>query len=330
MALAFDQGAQGAIGALVFAYCVSMLLMLRAAARHYLPVLTDRTIQALREPGVLLRYALPQSLARLLYRANLWTDVLMLTAMATLAEVGIYRTAVMIAMFGALPVMAITTMFNPVIAELVVARDLDRLDGLLKIVTRWLVMIAAPGYLVVLLLPDLCLRVFDQAYVAGTDALGVLMLGQAIYVACAVSSAIIPMAGYAALNAVHGTVAFSVNLGLNALLIPMWGLEGAAVASSTSLATWSLWRVGTVWRRLRCFPFSTRTLALAGSAVGLGVAAHLLAGNAGLPARIGAAAVVVLAYLVGAWRWGRTADDAIVEQRIGQKFGGLLRRLRRR
>ena len=57
-----------------------------------------------------------QSFARVLYRANLWVDILMLTALAALADVGVYRVSVALAMMGALPVVASTTMFGPVIA----------------------------------------------------------------------------------------------------------------------------------------------------------------------------------------------------------------------
>jgi len=39
--------------------------------------------------------------------------------MATLSDVGIYKIATMVAQLGALPVMASTTMFGPVVSELV-------------------------------------------------------------------------------------------------------------------------------------------------------------------------------------------------------------------
>ena len=50
-------------------------------------------------------------------------------------------------------------------------------------------------------------------------------------------------------------VAGLVNIGLNYLLIPKYGSLGAAIATSTTLGVWAMWRLVEAEYLLRCFPF---------------------------------------------------------------------------
>jgi O-antigen/teichoic acid export membrane protein len=319
-ALGMGFGVEGALGAMVLGYAVAAAACTRAVWRLHAPLLRDRAVVGRLDLGPLLRYSLPQALARTLWRANQWADVLMLTALASLDEVGIYRAAVMLASFGALPVLALSTLFNPTIAELVAAGDLRRLDALLKVVTRWLLVVSAPGYLVVLLVPDLCLLVFDEAYTLGAPALAVLMAGQAVYVACAINSALVPMSGMATLNFAQALAAFLLNLGLNAWLIPTMGQLGAAVASSVAIAAWSLWKLGTTWRLLGCFPFGRAAAGVVLSALLIGGLAWWLIGGASPAVRLGGTAVAVLAQIGAGWWFGRGPEDAMLVARIRAKL----------
>jgi len=58
------------------------------------------------------------------------------------------------------------------------------------------------------------------------------------------------MTGHARTVALLLGGATAVNVGLNALLIPIWGLEGAALASSLVVNAARVVGVWLVWRRL--------------------------------------------------------------------------------
>jgi O-antigen/teichoic acid export membrane protein len=321
IAMAVGAGLEGVILAFVIAHGIALLVGTARMLKRDLPLLRNKLITAEFELGTLLRYALPQSLARALYRANLWVDILMLTWLATLADVGVYRVSVALAMLGALPVMASTTMFGPVVAELVYARDMDRLNALLKIVTRWLIVISAPLYIGVLLLPDLILALFDPAYLAGTTALGVLMAGQAIYVACAPTGACLTNAGYAMLNLINGLVAVAINVALNLLWIPEYGIMGAAGASASALSLWSLLRVIEVHVLLKCSPVSARSVVAIVGAVGMGLGLSGLLAGQGPLVRVLSVAAALLVGLGLLWRFGRTSEDDIVIGMVAAKLG---------
>ncbi len=323
LAVLMGAGVDGAMVAFASAHALALVYICARVWRRFGPVLLDRTIQAQRTLGEMLAYSLPASFGHLLYRSNLWVDILMLTWLSTAAEVGVYKVAVAMAMLGALPVMASTTMFGPVVAELVYAKDLAKLNALLKIVTRWLIIISAPLYLVVLLLPDLILSVFDPAYMVGIDALLILMVGQVIYLACAPSGTTLVMAGHSFLNMVNGVIAVTVNLTLNYMLIPRYGILGAAAASSIAISLWPLMRLVEVWWLMRCWPFTLRTALIAGSAIAGGLGVHQATAGLGLWERGAATAGLILLWAAGVWGLGRTPEDQVVYDTVRARVAKL-------
>lgn len=320
LALAMDMGVDGALWAMAVAYGLSMVHGAHLFWRRFGPLLRDRAIPAQTEIGALLRYSIPQSLARSLYQANMRIDILMLTAMATLSDVGVYKIATMIAQLGALPVMASTTMFGPVVSELVYAREQARLNALLRVVTRWMIILSAPAYIVLVLVPDLVLTVFDPAYAAGGRALAVLMLGQAVYVASAPSGALVTMGGNSGTNLVNGLLSVGLNVGLNALLIPRMGMEGAALASAVALTLWSTLRVLEARWLQGCWAFDRRVAWVLSAALVSGAAAAALGQGAALLPRLGLAGAAVAVFLVAVALAGRTEEDELVLGRVRAKL----------
>ena len=319
-AVGMGLGIAGVIGAFTLGQAAGVAVAIRIIWASDGPLLRDASIKARTEFKHLFGYALPQSFARVLYRANLWVDIVMLTALGTLADVGVYRVSVAVAMLGALPVLASTTMFGPVIAELVYTRQIQRLNDLLKIVTRWLLVVATPIYFVVLLLPDVVLAIFDSAYLAGASSLAILMAGQAIYVLAAPTGAILTQGGHSTLNLINGLVAVGLNIGLNAWLIPHHGIHGAAFASTIALSVWSSLRLVQVWVLYRCTAFSIRALAFSMLALGAGAGCHIALRDSQIMLRVGVVGVVLCVGLGLFWVLGRTEEDKVVTDKLASKF----------
>jgi len=307
-------GVNAVLVAFIVANVISLILAARYAWRRFGGLLRDRAVATTFELGPLLSYSVPQSLAASLFRVNLWMDILMLTWLASEDETGIYKIASTIALLGSVTVTAVNTMFNPMVSELVSTKEFDRLNALLKIVTRWLTILAIPLYLVLLLVPDAILSIYDDAYLAAAVPIQILIFGQFFQVSLAPANRLIPMAGHSTLNLINAIVAACLNLGLNFWLIPLYGGKGAAAASAITFALWSVWRTGEVWFMYRCFPFSKRTLVFIAGSVALlaaGWAVPMLMGW-GLLARVGVTALVLLAYAVLVWTVGRAPEDSEV------------------
>jgi O-antigen/teichoic acid export membrane protein len=249
----------------------------------------------------------------------------MLAVLSSMGEVGLYAVAASLAGIGSMPANAIASMFNPVISELVYSEELTRLNGLLKIVTRWLIVAATPVYLALLLLPDLALAIYDSAYAVGALPLTILVGGQLVNTACAPTMRLIPMSGHSMLNLVNGIVALGLNIGLNWWLIPLHGAMGAAMATGFTLAAWSLWRVVEVWFLLRCFPFDVRSLGLMGAGLVGAAGVHLGLGEASTWIRAGGTGVLLLGFLALAWALRGPEDDVVLD-RVRVKLRRLIRR----
>ena len=122
--------------------------------------------------------------------------------------------AVSIAMISTLPINAIITIFNPIIVELVQSKNFERLNGLLKLVTKWLLLFNLPLLMLFYMLPDVVLAFFDDAYASQhPDHSG----GRSTHLVCVFyRDADRSMSGYAMLNLANGVVAAIVNMGLDA------------------------------------------------------------------------------------------------------------------
>lgn len=227
-----------------------------------LRVVYQKSTQASYEFGTLMRYSVPLSLTSMLFRLNLWMDIIMLGFLSDSSQVGIYKITSALAMLAGIPVSALASIFNPIISEHIERKDLIGLNTLLKTVTRWLIIISIPVLLAMLLLTELVLLPFDPAYMAGEPALIILLIGQISWISCAPAMRIVPMSGHSMLNLASSSVAALLNIGLNVWLIPQYGAIGAALATASTLFSWSIWRLVEVWWISKCFPFDRHTLLL--------------------------------------------------------------------
>jgi O-antigen/teichoic acid export membrane protein len=319
--------AVGGLDAVLVAYVGGGLAALTALAwaawAELGALLRDPSVEPARDVRGLMSFSIPQSLSKVLWQFNLWTDVLMLSWLSTAADVGIYRVALSIAMLGTLPVMALTTAMNPRAAALVHAGELGRLDHLLKVGTRTLLVLLAPCFLALALLPELLLGIFDPVYERGAAALLALVAGQAIYVLTGPTSSLLAMGGYARVNLANNLLAVALNVALNLALIPRMGVLGAALASLTAQVAWALARTVEVKVLLRCFAFDTRTLALV--AVGVAAVGILTVETSGT-ARIIATAVAVPLYAGAIWKLAGAEAEAEMLRAIVGKVRARLRR----
>lgn len=319
-------GVPGVIHAFTVANAITAAYAIYLAWPLVRPVLADPTLRPRWEIGTLLGYSIPQSLTLMVFRLVQWMDILMLSWLGTLEQVGLYRVAVSIALIGSLPMVAITTTLSPYIAELAYVKELDRLNRILHQVTRWLFILIVPIYLVMLLLPDLCLEVFGPGYEASRASLIVLLAGQAFHMVTSPTTRMIPMAGYAVLNLVNGVAALALNATLCWLFIPTWGSVGAALATAVTLLLWDVARVIQVWYLLRCGPFDRRTGLLVVAALVCGGAGWALGLGHGYTWRIAVTFLSLTGFAMAVAAFGRTPEDAEIVQAFRARILRLLGR----
>jgi O-antigen/teichoic acid export membrane protein len=161
-----------------------------------------------------------------------------------------------------------------------------------------------PLYLVMLVFPSPVLQVFGSDYTSGATALAVLCAAGLFNLATGNVTVLLLMSGYSLLNMLNAAGALTLNIVLNLLLIPRYGMTGAAIAWAASIVANNLAAMIQVHGRLGLRPFGDgywiATLGAAGC-VGLIAACARLAGGQSWPALL--AALVISAPLYAAFLW---------------------------
>lgn len=192
----------------------------------------------------------PLSLTGGMMIINNETDILMLGALAEPRDVGIYRVAAQ----GANMVVFFLTAMNLVLAPQISKLYTQGQHGALQRMLTWSTRIIFFGALGVALVFWLIGRqilgwVFGPEFVAGYAALAILCVGQLVNAGCGPVGAILNMTGFERDTTLGAGAGAIVNIGLNAALIPFFGMLGAATATAVSLLLWNGILVYRVYRR---------------------------------------------------------------------------------
>jgi O-antigen/teichoic acid export membrane protein len=272
-------------------------------------------------------FALPLWLSGLLNQFQGNIEIVLLGALANVTSVGIYTIVGKINMLGHVAYRAIIVSVKPVLAGLHDGGDQAGLSSLYATTTRWTLALNVPFFLIIVLYAERLLLVFGQAFVAGKEALVVLAVAELAIGATGISGSIIDMTGHVRVKLANTMLSMVVLLTGNALLIPRWGILGAAVASLIAVLAVEVARLAEVWvlERLQPYRWSTIKPLLAGLvALGVGLALQRLVPPDGAVLLTGLqCAVVLAAYLSALLLLGLAPEDRLVLERI-------LHRIRRR
>jgi O-antigen/teichoic acid export membrane protein len=166
--------------------------------------------------------------------------------------VGFYRDATSTGLFGAaatvspfisLGLASFGKIFAPVISELWERGDVAELEATFKSVTKWVFTLAFPIFLVFILFSPYVLLVFGRDFPGAATTLRLLSLGQIVDAMVGPIGFILSMTGRQNLNLVNSIALAGLNVVLNVVLIPRYGIAGAGLATSISLALLNIVRV---------------------------------------------------------------------------------------
>jgi O-antigen/teichoic acid export membrane protein len=257
------------------------------------------------ETRALVRYGAPRAPAALLSQLLFWADYFVLSLYATPAETGVYAAAVRVAQALVLFLIAVNYMFSPFVADLHARGERERLDGLYKALTRWVLAGTIPLVLVLLVVPGPVLQVFGAEFAEGSTALRILLIGQFVNVAVGSVGFILIMVGRTGWDLAVYAASFAIDVGLALALAPVFGANGAATAQATALVVANVARLWLVWRFVGIQPFTRwyARLAIPGvaSAVVMIVTHLALRGSAWPVDLLGTAVLGTVAYLVVLW-----------------------------
>jgi O-antigen/teichoic acid export membrane protein len=179
-----------------------------------------------------------------------WSSQLMLGAWSSAENVAFFATAQRTAMLTSFLLFAVNAIAAPKFAALHEKGDIDGLKRIAIWSVRLMMLVAAPILMVMLLFPDWLMSFFGDEFRAASTALMILAIGQFINIATGSVGYLLSMTGREREVLKNTLVSAVVAIALGAILIPSYGLLGAALATATAVASQNLMGVYQVRKHL--------------------------------------------------------------------------------
>ncbi len=221
----------GAAAAFTFAYGTAFILAVYYAYQK-IPEAFNYNYSGRYEPRKLFHHSWPLFAAGLLGTLAGYIDTLMLQTFMGAREVGLYQ--------GAYPFAAILTFGGTIFGSIYLSNasklygenKIGEMNESYRLVVKWTAMLSVPAFLIMFAFPQLFLQIFGSEYLGMGNVLRILAIGFLF------SAIIGPVSK--TLQAIEKTqyklyitlFTATTNITLNYLLIPIYGIVGAAIATA--------------------------------------------------------------------------------------------------
>ena len=245
----------------IYAYLVSLLLVSVLAFLSFRYNLNKKSygkesaeMQILKYSQIL-KISIPLMFAQSVQFIMAWTDKLMLGSMTTTVDVGVYHTAFKLSMFVAVALMSVNSIASPKFAEMFAKKDFLGLKKVVHQSTKMIFWSSFPLVIVFFMFPDFLLGLFGEEFKVGVTAFIFLSCGRLISSFSGSVGNILQMTGNQNIYMIILLIGAILNVVLNLILIPLYGINGAAIASMSSLIVWNLSMVLVVKQKFGFYTF---------------------------------------------------------------------------
>jgi O-antigen/teichoic acid export membrane protein len=189
----------------------------------------------------------------------LWVDRLVLAQFRSATEVGIYQAASQTTILFEMILAALSMTIAPMIVDLHRKRNHRQVEELYRISTKWALYLSAPLFLLLgFAARDFLVVVFGPGYAGGWLPLTILLCGQLANVGTGTVGLLLLMTGRERRWLLLTLGGFLANLVLAVLLVPRYGMVGAAASTAISTVAHFLVAVVQVCGQLKIFPYDRR------------------------------------------------------------------------
>lgn len=195
---------------------------------------TPRTGEVRSEFAPFWRFTLPRSIASIFRATFQWVDVILVAGLASPEQAAIYAVATRLLQIGLLAAFSVGQAVEPRFGKAVAMNDNTTTKNLYGVVTGWLILLTWPIYIVIALFAAAILGIFGEGFEVGATAVVVLCGAVLLGAAVGPVDVLLVMKGKSTWSLWNTGLALAVNLVLNFVLIPRYGVLGAAVSLAAS------------------------------------------------------------------------------------------------
>ncbi|MGB3221271.1 MAG: oligosaccharide flippase family protein [Desulforhopalus sp.] len=204
--------------------------------------------------GQWLKVSIPIFLVSAMQLITGYSDTLMLGLLANYTEAGVYSVAVRITSFVGFSLMAINMILAPIISELFYSgkgKELQQiLTGTVRVASVVALIISA--FLIIFGKP--IIWIYGDSFSDAYTPLLILVPGQLLNVFCGSVGLIVSLTGNQNFTAIIMAFSAIINIILNYILIPHFGMIGAAVSTSVSIGIWNISMLVFIIKRIKIQP----------------------------------------------------------------------------
>lgn len=230
-ALQLGLGLDGAFRAFVlipFITCLLALMWLAVLARG-----PQRSVRVPRKE--IMSFAAVSWLATFTTQGLIWLDLLILPAYVPASQLAIYSVATSLVVLATFAMSPISQSLAPRIADLTRRKELRRLAIAYQAAASWMLRFSLPFFAIIFIFPRPLLNLFGSGYGLGAAVTVILAFGKLSDVATGPCGTMLNQAGENKVALADNVITLVLNVGLNLLLIPTYGIRGAAIAWTVSL-----------------------------------------------------------------------------------------------
>lgn len=218
----------------------SFLMIAYFTEKKVFPIFKTKII-SIKQYGELFNYSWPLMFTSLLFLLSLWTDSFLIGYFMDASMVGIFNAAGPIAFLVYQFPQALMAIFLPIITDLKAKGDIQELESLYKTITRWLFVTGLMVVTAVIIFSqDIIGLIFGENYLQATIPLMILVTGYFLNSVVFGAQRILMAYDRTKLIFLDTIISFILNISIAVVLIPKYGLIGAAIATASSFTFLSL------------------------------------------------------------------------------------------
>jgi O-antigen/teichoic acid export membrane protein len=245
----------------------------------------------------------------------LWLDVLLVGAIRSSHEAGVYNAASRYLSAGSLVLTSVVFVIGPLMSGLMARDQHERARVVYQTATAWLVAASFPIYILLAVFAPTFMALFGREFASGAVPLTIISSAMLLNMSTGAVKAVLLMGGRSRMVLADNVAALVANVVLNLLLIPRFGILGAAIAWSVSIGLNNVipaFQVRSAWRMQ---PVSQGSVVAATAALAsfglLGIVLRVLEGSS-YHALLETAILGAILYFGALWRWRSTLHAGVL------------------
>jgi O-antigen/teichoic acid export membrane protein len=187
-------------------------------------------------------------------------DIVLVAALRGPADAAVYTAATRLLVAGQLGGSAIASAVQPRLAGTLSTENFSAARAAYQSATSWLILLTWPFYLLCIVDAPIFLRIFGHGYTTATSVVVILAASMLLATACGMVDGVLSMGGRTRWSLVNSLNALAINVVLDLILVPRYGIGGAAIGWAAAIAANNVVPLGQIWRFMRLHPFGNATL----------------------------------------------------------------------